>query len=1027
MNQMWEFFERLDEMVYVTNIETHELVYMNQHLRQALGYASREDYLGKMCHQVLQGLDTPCVFCTDDQLKEGEFVSWTHKNPVLHKRFLVKDTMVSIDGKKYRIEIAIDADSEKACKTPYYYARSETILNDCLQQVFTMASAEESLENMLVYLGETFACDRAYIFEIYDSGVTSNTYEWCAEGVTPQKELLQSIPLSAIDWWLTLFAKNEVTVISDLEEIRDPYPESYAILKPQDIHSLAAGPIRAEGQIIGFLGVDNPKKEMMPLIEPLLNVIGYFIASLLRRRDLLARLNELSYHDQLTGAYNRHALAEYYGVLDMDCAGVIYCDITGLKQVNDSLGHEAGDRMICTCYETLQEVVDNGTIYRAGGDEFVVLCPNCTEEDFQDTIFQLRRQNRQSEYHMAMGYAWSDTQPLVLEELIARADKLMYRDKRRYYEENGHRPGVERRHGLAGQEGRSEEEQELTPFQRFLQTAYCDVESLFQSSSQDNDSSYFYLGDMQKDLFYISDNMRDDFGFRSNLVPNLLQKWSRRISTPEFQDLFWQDISGMLREKRTYHDLRYRVRDVQGNNQWIRCYGILKWNEDKTKPLFFSGRVTHQDKNFVVDPISNFPREQAFFRQMNELAKNGDKTIVIGFSLNGVSEVNSTKGRAYGDRLLKKLADALMEALSWKMFFYRTDGMRCLAVVNPLCRSESSESLVEQIREIAKGCYESMGISLQHVCSFAVMDYPCQGLSSEDLLDTMISLIRLARQESKLNYVDYSDQNIQRMKRMSNMVLALGQDVAHNMENFRIVVQPVVSAGDGRMCGGEVLLRWTFEGQSVSPAAFIPVLEKEGLIQEVGRWVFEQAVCTCVRLHAYDPTFYLTFNVSFHQLSDGKLLSFMEQTLEKYHLEGSSLVAELTENSLDEEPEKLMEFVEACQRLGIYTALDDFGSGYSSLRMLLQYPSSIIKLDRSLVQEAMESREKMDFIRSIVFACHQFGKAVCVEGVEDAAQNEIIIATGCDMIQGYYYHRPMELSDLYRLVSQNSKTEKGEA
>ena len=354
MNHMWEIFERLDEMVYVTNIATHELVYMNQHLRKALGYERHEDYRGKMCHQVLQGLDTPCVFCTDDQLRVGEFVSWTHQNPVLNKRFLVKDTMISIGETQYRIEIAIDADAEKACKTPYYYARSETILNDCLQQVFSTASAEQSLENMLVYLGKTFSCDRAYIFEIYDTGITDNTYEWCAEGVAPQKEFLRGISLSAIDWWMTLFARNEVTVIADLEEIREKYPESYAILKPQGIRSLVAGPIKAEGKIIGFLGVDNPNEQMMALIEPLLNVIGYFVSSLLRRRDLLARLNELSYHDQLTGAYNRHALAEYDGGADMDCMGVIYCDVTGLKRVNDDLGHEAGDRMICACYETLR-------------------------------------------------------------------------------------------------------------------------------------------------------------------------------------------------------------------------------------------------------------------------------------------------------------------------------------------------------------------------------------------------------------------------------------------------------------------------------------------------------------------------------------------------------------------------------------------------------------------------------------------------------------------------------------------------
>ena len=612
--------------------------------------------------------------------------------------------------------------------------------------------------------------------------------------------------------------------------------------------------------------------------------------------------------------------------------------------------------------------------------------------------------------------------------MIVQADQIMYQDKRSYYQANSYLPQAEHRQ-TDGAYSRGVEKyshsKAKTPFQTFLATCECDMEVLFQGVSQDNDSSYFYLGDMRRNLFYISDNMREDFGFQSNLVQDLLQLWANRISTPEFQDLFWQDISRMLREKRTIHDLRYRVRDVQGHNQWIRCYGILKWNEDKTKPLFFSGRVTHQDANFVVDPLTGFPREHASLQQLGELEQEGEKTLVIGFSLNGITEVNNTNGREFGDRLLKKVADALTEHLSWKMCFYRLEGLRCMAIVNPVCAEEGADSLVGQILDIVASCYTNMDVSVGKACSFGLMEYPNREVAAQDLVESLVSLIRVAKQEPKLPYVDYSTPNIRRIKQMSNMVLTLRQDVARNMENFRIVIQPVVSAGSGSAIGGEVLLRWTFEGQDISPAIFIPILEKDGLIQEVGRWVFEQAVCTCVRLHAYDPTFYLTFNISLHQLSDPLLLPFMEETLAKYRLEGSSLVAELTESCLDEQPEQLACFVEQCQKLGLYVALDDFGSGYSSLRMLLQYPSSIIKLDRSLVQEVTESEAKMNFIRSIVFACHQFGKTVCMEGVEDAGQNEIILNTGCDMIQGYYY-RPMELGDMYRLVSQEAGGYSGE-
>ena len=200
----------------------------------------------------------------------------------------------------------------------------------------------------------------------------------------------------------------------------------------------------------------------------------------------------------------------------------------------------------------------------------------------------------------------------------------------------------------------------------------------------------------------------------------------------------------------------------------------------------------------------------------------------------------------------------------------------------------------------------------------------------------------------------------ERVKYMSNMALALSRDVLCGMENFRIVIQPIVSTLNGRAIGGEVLLRWKFGGKDISPAVFVPMLEKDNMIHLASRWVFEQAVCACMRLVSYDPDFYLSFNVSLYQLSDSHFLDFMEETLGKYQVDGCHLVAEMTESCMDEKPEKLLHFVTVCRKLGIRIALDDFGSGYSSLRMLLQYPTNIIKLDRSLLGEMVESADKMN-------------------------------------------------------------------
>ena len=1022
MEHLQRFFEEMDEFVYISDTQTHQLVYMNRRMRESLGYQRPEDYMGKLCYEVLQGSARPCAFCNNQQLKEGQFLSWVHKNPVFNKRYLVKDSLLTDQGRSYRIEVAVDVDAEVVCNTPYYYARSETILNECMRQMFSTTHPNDALELLLSYLGRTFQCDRAYVFEIDSDERVDNTYEWCREGVEPQKDILQKVPLSSIDWWMQVFSRDEVILIRDLEDIRAQYPMVYAMLKPQNVNTLAAGPVSSEGKVTGFLGVDNPNREMMGMLAPIINVVGRFVASLLSRRDLRRRLHALSYHDPLTNLYNRNAMNAMFEqgarLGSLKQLGVVYCDITSLKQTNDSMGHDAGDRLIRHCVSLLQETLQTPWIYRSGGDEFVALFGDFSRERFEENVQALRHRIQQDQHHMAVGYAWSDQPPFDLDDLICRADQVMYQDKRDYYRINGSIPGIDRRKSDRRQESAVQDKGSL--FYHFLASTYHDMEFLFQSISQQNTVGYFYFGDMAKDLFYISDNMRDEFGFRSNVVPGLLKEWAKRIPSPQYRDMYRRQIQTMLLEKRTVHDLRYQIRNAAGKTIWIRCFGLLKWNEDKTQPLFFAGRVTHQDDDFVVDPVTNFPWATAMFSRVEQLRQAGRQCLAIGFSLNSITELNNARGRTSSDHLVSNIADELMKNLMDKMSFYRLEGMRYMALVDPAC-AESREELVHQIREIVENGYKSVGLSVHHPCSFALMECPKARLTPSDFVENMVSLIKVAKQDSKQLFVVDSQENSEKIRNMSNIALALSRDVLRSMENFRIVIQPVVSVQTGQVVGGEVLLRWTFQGQDISPAVFIPLLEKGNLIQLAGRWVFEQAACNCMRLAACMPEFYLTFNMSLQQLSDDQFTDFMRATLEKYRVSGSNLVAEMTESSMDERPEQLMRFVDACRELDIGIALDDFGSGYSSLRMLLQYPSSIIKLDRSLLLEMVASEDKMNFISSIVYACHRFGKKVCMEGVETWAQDGIIRECGCDMIQGFYYYRPMELEDVYSLVSKEAE------
>lgn len=164
------------------------------------------------------------------------------------------------------------------------------------------------------------------------------------------------------------------------------------------------------------------------------------------------------------------------------------------------------------------------------------------------------------------------------------------------------------------------------------------------------------------------------------------------------------------------------------------------------------------------------------------------------------------------------------------------------------------------------------------------------------------------------------------------------------------------------------------------------------------------------------PDFLLSFNVSYLQILDDSFLPFMKQTLEAVGLSGRNLMVELTETHFDEMPKRLKEFVAACQEMGMRFALDDFGNGFSSLQMLFKYPVNVVKLDRTLMNEITHSQENMDFIMSIIYACHRAGKKVCVEGVETDSELLAVRRTDCDMIQGYYFYKPLELSVLLERI-----------
>ncbi len=436
MKKPWEFYENLNEIVYAADMDTYEMEYMNPIGCQIYGYTSCEDVKGKKCYHVLQNVEEPCSFCTNAYLKQGEFYEWKHYNEVLGKMYSSKDTMIEMDGKRFRMELAFDMTVEEEQKKAILeFRNNEQMVNDGLKIALAEPTPERSIGALLRYLGEHLQSERVYIFEENGDGFLDNTYEWCGTDVVPQIDNLQGIPLEVVSLWYQNFEGGKNVIIKDLEETRETDPLAYDYLKPQDITSLVVNPIMNNERIIGFYGVDNPPKEFLNHISTLFRIVGHFIESLLKRRDLVKRLENLSMNDQMTQVGNRHAMHEYQKHLRKgESLGVVYFDVMGLKNVNDTEGHQAGDRLLLRACDCIKRHFGRQAMFRLGGDEFLVITKGLQKDQIDKKIEALRIDMVEQKARMALGFVWEDSYGGDYDAMLAKADHIMYEDKRRYYE-----------------------------------------------------------------------------------------------------------------------------------------------------------------------------------------------------------------------------------------------------------------------------------------------------------------------------------------------------------------------------------------------------------------------------------------------------------------------------------------------------------------------------------------------------------------------------------------------------------------
>ncbi|MBA1202926.1 EAL domain-containing protein [Pseudomonas capeferrum] len=424
-------------------------------------------------------------------------------------------------------------------------------------------------------------------------------------------------------------------------------------------------------------------------------------------------------------------------------------------------------------------------------------------------------------------------------------------------------------------------------------------------------------------------------------------------------------------------------------------------------------RSLHQQLEYqaVTDPLTGLLNRRGFHQAVEGAllrTERSDKTQALMYmDLDGFKRINDTLGHEAGDQILRWVAEQIKDCLGSQALLARMGGDEFTALFDGLLYPEQAGRYAEKLLERMSMCRQVDGLDVCLGVSIGIATYPECGTSVDALIRAADAAMYAAKQAGRQQYRFY-DQELNG-RAHSRLMLENSVRAAIEQEDFNLVYQPQVAFADGRLRGFEALLRWQHPSVGdVPPGLFIPLLEEARLINRLASWIYDKGAAQRRAWYpCFDHELVLAISLSQAQFTLPSLVDELQRVILEHGLLPSQLEVEVAETSLMYNIDAAVKQVHRLRELGVRVALDDFGAGDCSLRMLRDLPIDTLKLDRHLVARLPDSRADVALARSVIELCLDYGITVIAEGVETQAQADWLKANGCEYVQGFLVAHPM--------------------
>lgn len=423
------------------------------------------------------------------------------------------------------------------------------------------------------------------------------------------------------------------------------------------------------------------------------------------------------------------------------------------------------------------------------------------------------------------------------------------------------------------------------------------------------------------------------------------------------------------------------------------------------------------------DEVTGLPNRRAFHSYLSECAeqaRNGHKYALILLQPERFRVLLAGRGYEVGDQILCMLGERL-EALRADLSQRHGYPMRLGRFIGPMfgmvipgCTREARADILEDLALELRQPVSDEGREYQFTFDVVSAMGPDDGEEPEELIRNTESAFAYCQQDGHPVCFD------RQMGLYAEYQLAMEEDlrVAADRGELHLVYQPQVDIADGRVVGLEALLRWTRNGEPISPGEFIPLAEQAGLIAEIGRWVTQEAARQIREWQDQGVAVpKVAINISAYQFGRTDFVEELRTTVERSGIEPQALELEITETAAMQHLEEALDRMETLRDLGFSIAIDDFGTGHSSMAYLERFPIHKLKIDRRFVRNLDASGPEAAIPRRILDLGASMGLTCIAEGVEQAAQVVTLDALGCRIVQGFYFARPMSSDRVPEIIA----------